>query len=98
MVRGLNASTGNELWNSGSTVTGGIYAAPSVCGGGSFVSSLWNGQSFYGARAHDNQSGGGDHDCHSSSRCIGGRKVLDRDPRVSERHDGLSGCIERVAE
>ena len=40
MVRGLNASTGNELWNSGSTITGGTYAALSVCGGGSFVSSL----------------------------------------------------------
>src|SRR6185312_10051245 len=36
--------TGNELWNSGTTIVGGTYAAPSLGGGKLFVGS-WNGQS-----------------------------------------------------
>ncbi len=43
-VHGYNASTGEALWTSGTTITGGTYAAPSIGGGKLFVGS-WNGQS-----------------------------------------------------
>ena len=33
----FNAATGMQLWNSGSTITGGIYAAPSVVNGKLYV-------------------------------------------------------------
>src|SRR5690349_12217888 len=43
-MHAFNASTGEELWNSGTTIVGGTYAAPTLGGGKLFVGS-WNGQS-----------------------------------------------------
>jgi len=42
-VHAYSATTGQEVWNSGSTIAGATYAAPSVGGGKIFVGS-WNGQ------------------------------------------------------
>jgi len=42
-VHAYSATTGQELWNSGTTISGGTYAAPSMGGGKLFVGS-WNGQ------------------------------------------------------
>jgi hypothetical protein len=44
IMHAFNASTGEELWNSGTTIVGGTYAAPTLGGGKLFVGS-WNGQS-----------------------------------------------------
>lgn len=41
-VHGYDASTGAELWNSGSTITGATFAAPMVASGSLYVTS-WNG-------------------------------------------------------
>ena len=43
IVRAFDATTGAQLWNSGSTITGGAtYAAPTVAAGSLYVAS-WNG-------------------------------------------------------
>jgi hypothetical protein len=43
VVHAYDASTGQELWNTGTVITGGTYAAPSIGGGKLFIGS-WNGQ------------------------------------------------------
>jgi outer membrane protein assembly factor BamB len=43
-MHAFNAATGEEVWNSGTTIVGGTYAAPTLGGGKLFVGS-WNGQS-----------------------------------------------------
>jgi outer membrane protein assembly factor BamB len=45
VVHAYDAATGNQLWNSGTIIAGGTYAAPSLGGGKLFVGS-WNGQNF----------------------------------------------------
>jgi outer membrane protein assembly factor BamB len=45
VVHAYDSATGNQLWNSGTIIAGGTYAAPSLGGGKLFVGS-WNGQNF----------------------------------------------------
>ena len=44
-MNAFNAATGRRLWNSGSTITGGIWASPLVANGKLYVGS-WDGN-FY---------------------------------------------------
>ena len=42
MLRAFNASNGTPLWDSGATITGNLYAAPTVVDGRVFVTA-WDG-------------------------------------------------------